>query len=202
MNLFNWPDASFMHLSRPRSHGHGCDCILVRSGPFQKAGRDRGCIHTGETKKSSELVQNRSKIRVVRKNKPEVGPVRKRTVPFSCEQKRQVHFRFTFRTCWVSTATRKCISLTNLVTLSQYIREALFSCQCFLIFRNNLLNFNFREPRNSFCLKLYYRWFFLTSLTINFLPFGDGQRMLLIVEIFCMHFCIYCRIKKLQILFL
>ena len=56
-----------MHLSRPRSHGHGCDCTLVRSGPLwsalvrsgplwsalvrsgplQKAGRQRGCVHTG-----------------------------------------------------------------------------------------------------------------------------------------------------------
>ena len=32
---------------RPPSHGDGCDFILVRSGPFQKASRERGCIHTG-----------------------------------------------------------------------------------------------------------------------------------------------------------
>ena len=37
----------------------------------------------------------------------------------------QVQFRSTFRTCWFSTVTRKCISLT----LSQYIRETLFSCR-------------------------------------------------------------------------
>ena len=42
------------------------------------------------------------------------------------------------------------------------------------IFRNKLLNFNLSEPSNSF-LKLYYLCFFLISLTINFLPFGDGQ---------------------------
>ena len=90
------------------------------------------------------------KIRVVWKSKPEIGPVRKRTIPFLCEQKRQVQFRSTFRTCWVSTGTRKCISLTKLVTLSQYIRESLLSCRCFFIFRNELLNFNFSEPQNFF----------------------------------------------------
>ena len=109
-----------MHLSRPHSRGHGCDCILVRSGPFQKASRERGCIHTGVWKKSSELVQSRSRIRVAQKSKPEIGPVRECTVPLPCEQKRQVQFRSTFRTCWVSTGTRKCISLTTMVTLSQY----------------------------------------------------------------------------------
>ena len=36
--------------------------------------------------------------------------------------------RSTFRTCWVSAGTRKCISFT----LSQYIRETLFSCLFFL----------------------------------------------------------------------
>ena len=133
-----------VHMAMP------CDCILVRSGRYQRAGRERGCIHTGVWKKSSELVQNRSKIRVVRKSKPEIGPVRKRTVPFPCEQKRQVQFRSTFRTCWVSTCTRKCISPTKLVTLSRHIRETLFSCRCFLIFRNKLLNFNYSEPKNSF----------------------------------------------------
>ena len=54
-----------------------------------------------------------------------------------------VPFHSTFRTCWASTSTRKCISLTKLVTFSQYIRETLFSCRCFLIFGNKLLNFNF-----------------------------------------------------------
>ena len=52
-------------ISVPHSQGHGCDFILLSSGPFQKTGRERGCIHTGIWKKPSELVQNRSKIRVV-----------------------------------------------------------------------------------------------------------------------------------------
>ena len=96
-----------------------------------KADKERGCTHTVVCKKSSEPVQNRSKIWVVQKSEPEIGPVRKRTVPFSYEQKKQVQFRSTFRTCCVSTGTRKCISPTKLVTLSQYIRETLFLCQCF-----------------------------------------------------------------------
>ena len=188
-----------MHLSRTRSHGHGCDCIMVRSGPFQKAGRERGCIHTGVWKKSSELVQNKSKIWVIRKSKPKIGPVRIRTIQFPCEQKRQVQFRSTFRTCWVSTGTRKCISLTKLVTLSQYIRETLFSCWCFFIFRNKLLNFNFSEPQNSF---------FKNLITVNFFnhklsPFRRwSMNVVNCLEIFCMHFCVFGRIEKRQILFL
>ena len=117
---------------------------LVRS----KKPVGRGVAFTQEYgKKYSELVQNRPKIRVVRKSKPEIGPVRKRTVLFPCEQKRQVQFRSTFRTCWVSTGARKCISLT----LSQYIRETLLSCRVFFfIFRKKFLNFNLSEPQNSF----------------------------------------------------
>ena len=77
-------------------------------------------------------------------------PSRFTNVPFHSpvNRKRQVQFRSTFRTCWVSTGTHKCISLTKLVTLSLYIRETLFSCWCFSIFRNKLLNFNFSEPQN------------------------------------------------------
>ena len=160
----------FHAFHRPRSHRHGCNYILVHSGPFQKAGRERDCIHTGVWKKSSELVQNRSKIRVVHKSKPEIGPVCKRTIPFPCEQKRQVQFRSTFRTCWVSTGTCKCISLTKLVTFSQYIRGTLFSFSAFFIFRNKLLNSNFSEPQNSFFGNFITDVFFIVSLTINILP--------------------------------
>ena len=120
------------------------------------------------------------------------------TVPFPCEQKRQVQFRSTFLTCWVSTGARKSILLTKLVTLSQYIRETLFSCQCFLIFRNKLLNFNLSE--------LFFSNFItdvLISLTINFLPFGDGQCMLLIVWRFsaCI-FAFLAELKSYKMLFL
>ena len=52
VNLFNWPDAIFLYLSGPRLHSHGCDCILACSCPFQKASREKGCIHTGAWKKS------------------------------------------------------------------------------------------------------------------------------------------------------
>ena len=78
--------------SRHLSHGHGYDFILVRSGPFQKACRERGCIHTGQgyRNKPSEPFQNRFKIRGVWKSEPEIGPFRKRTIPFRYEHKRQV----------------------------------------------------------------------------------------------------------------
>ena len=68
-------------------------------------------------------------------------------VPFHSRMNRKG--RSTFRTCWISTGTHKCISLTKLVTLSHYIRETLFYCRCFFIFKNKLLNFKFSEPQNS-----------------------------------------------------
>ena len=119
--------------SRPRSHGHECDFTLVRSGLFQKAGRrEVAFTQAGYGNKPSEPVQNRFKIRMVLKSEPEIGPVRKPTIPFPYEHKRQVQFKSTFRTCWVSTGTRKCISFT----LSQYIRETLFFCRsaCFFFY--------------------------------------------------------------------
>ena len=76
--------------SRPPSHGHECDFLLVRSGPFQKAGRREVAFTQGYRNKPSEPVQNRFKIRMVRKSEPEIEPVRKRTIPFPYEQKRQV----------------------------------------------------------------------------------------------------------------
>ena len=80
------------------------------------------------------------------KSELEIGLVRKRTIPFPYEQKRQVQFRSTFWTCWLSTGTYKCISLI----LSQYIRETLFFCRNASSFLNKLLNFNLSEPQNSF----------------------------------------------------
>ena len=153
--------------------------------------------------KSSEPVQNRPKIRLVRKSEPEIGRVRKPTVPFPYEQKRQVQFRSTVRNCWVSTGTRKCISLTELVTLSWYIRETLFSCRCFLIFRNKVLNLISVSPKTlSFSS-------FITDVFSNFSyhkrsPFWRwSMNVVNCLEIFCMHFCVFFgRIKKLQIKFL
>ena len=110
--------------SKPHSHGHECEFFLVRSGRFQKAGRREVAFTQEYRNKPSEQVQNRFEIRMVRKSEPEIEPVRKRTIPFPYEQKGQVQFRSTFRTCRVSTSTRKCNSLT----LSQYNRETLFSC--------------------------------------------------------------------------
>ena len=41
----------------------------------------------GYRNKPSEPIQNRFKIRMVRKSEPEIEPVRKRYIPFSYEQK-------------------------------------------------------------------------------------------------------------------
>ena len=165
-----------MHLSRPRLHGHGCDCILVRSGLFQRAdARERDCIHTGIRKNPENWSRIGPKFGWYGKINQKSG--RFTNVPFHSRvnRKRQVQFRSTFRTCWVSIGTRKCISLTKLVTLSKYIREIIFLCQCFLIFRNKLLNFNFREPKNSFLFEILLPMFLLISLTINCFPLGDSE---------------------------
>ena len=116
-------------------------CKLYTVGPIRtamsailywkkKSGRREAAFTQGYKNKPSEPVQNRFKIRMVRKSEPETGQVRKRTIPFPYEQKRQVQFRSTFRTFWVSTGTRKCFALI----LSQYIRETLFSCRCIHVF--------------------------------------------------------------------
>ena len=175
--------------------------MLVRSGPFQKADRERGCIHTVVWKKSSELVQNRSKIRVVQKSKPEIGPVHKRTVPFPCEQKRQVQFRSTFRTCWVFTGTRKCISLTKLATLSQYIRETLLSCRCFMIFWNSLLNLISVSPQ-TLVFKFLLPMLFLISLTIKLCPFRRWSMLLIVWRFSACIFTFLAELKSYKYYFL
>ena len=69
--------------------------------------------------------------------------------------------RSTFRICWVSTGTR--ISLTKLVNLSQYIRETLFSCRCFLIFRNKLPILISVSPKTLFFFN------FITDVSFSFI---------------------------------
>ena len=55
------------------------------------------------------------------------------------------------------------------------ILEKLSSCTgVFLILRNKLSKFNFSEPQNSVFFN-FITDVFRISLTINFLPFGDGQ---------------------------
>ena len=70
---------------RPCSHGY--DIVPFHFGPFQKVVR-RGVAFTRVRKKSSGPFQNRSRNWAVRKSEPEIGTIRYRTVPFSCEQKR------------------------------------------------------------------------------------------------------------------
>ena len=123
--------------SRPPSHGHECDFILVRSGPFQKAGRRQVAFTQGCRNKPSEPVQNRFKIRMLRKREQEFGPVRKRTIPFPYERKRQVQFR----------------SSTSHLLFPSILEKLCFAAGVpvfFFIFRHELLNFNLSEPPNSF----------------------------------------------------
>ena len=143
--------------SRPPSHGHECDFILVRSGPFQKAGRREVAFTQGYKSKPRKPVLNRFKIRMIPKSEPEIGPVRKRTIPFPFAEKRKVLFRSTFQTSgflWVDASAFHLLSPSILEKLSFPAEVPVF----FFIFRHKLLNFNLSEPPNSF-LKLYYLFF-------------------------------------------
>ena len=73
--------------------------VPPRSVP--KSGTERGCVHTGN-EKSSGPFQNRSRNWSVRKSEPEIGTIRYRTVPLSCEQ-----------TCLVSMGDTKLVSMTT-----------------------------------------------------------------------------------------
>ena len=118
----------------------------------------------------------------------------KHTIPFPYEQKRQVQFRSTFRTSWVSADKHKCISLTKLVTFSQYIRWS-FS---FLEVRFQILTSV--NPKTLF-LKLRYRCLF-NFFDHKLSPFRRWcMNVVNCFEIFCVHFCVFGRIKKLQMLF-
>ena len=82
-----------MHVlySRPPLHGHEGDFMLVCSGPFQKASRREVAFTKRYRSKPSKPVQNRFKIRMVRKvnqfaNIPFHSHMNKRACPV------QVHF--------------------------------------------------------------------------------------------------------------
>ena len=147
--------------SRPPLHCHEYDFILVRSGSFQKAGRRDVAFTRGYRDKPSEPVQNRFKIRMVRKSEPEIGPVHKRTIPFPYEEKAgpvQVHFPDLLGFYGYTQV--------HFTYSSQYIRETLFSCRSacvFFIFRHKLLNFNLSGPPNSF-FEIILPMFFLKFL--------------------------------------
>ena len=78
--------------------------VRYRTVPLRSVGR--GVAFTQVRKKSSGPFQNRSRNWAVRKSEPEIGTIRYRTVPFSCEQKR-------YRTALVSTGDTKLLSMTT-----------------------------------------------------------------------------------------
>ena len=186
--------------SRPPSHGHECDFLLVRSGPFQKAGRRELAFTQGC--RPSEPVQNRFKIWMVRKSEPEIEPVRKRTIPFPYEQKgRSTSGPLSGRAgfLWVHESAFHLLSPSILEKLTFPAEVAVF----FSIFRHKLLNFNLSEPPNSIFLKLHYLCFFFNFFNHTLCPFRRWpMNVVNCLEIFCMHVCIFGRIKKLRIIFL
>ena len=74
-----------MRYLRPCPNGY--DIVPFHFGPFQKW-YGEGLRLYGYGKKSSGPFQNRFRNWAVRKSEPEIGTIRYRTVPFSCEQKR------------------------------------------------------------------------------------------------------------------
>ena len=73
------------HFSPFGPHSHKNDCVPFRSCPFQKVVSVR-LLH-GYRKKSSGPFQYMSRNCAVRRSEPEIQTIRKRTVPFSYEQK-------------------------------------------------------------------------------------------------------------------
>ena len=123
--------------SRPPSHDHECDFILVRCGPFEKVGRSKALPFTqGYRNKPSEPVQNRFKFGWYGKVNQKSG--RFANVPFHSHMNKKGRSSSgpLSGPAGFSTDTRKCISLT----LSQYIGETLFFCRsacCFLFLDTN-----------------------------------------------------------------
>ena len=99
---------------RPCSHGY--DIVPFRFGPFQKVVR-RGVAFTPVRKKSSGPFQNTSRNWAVRKSEPEIGTIRYRTVPLSCEQKRYDIVPLSGPASWYlragSTGDTKLVSMTK-----------------------------------------------------------------------------------------
>ena len=84
--------------------------------------------------------------------------------------------------------------------LSPSILEKLSYLACF--FKHKLINFNLSEPANSF-FAIILPMFFLISLTINFLHFGDSQSMLIVWRIsVCMLFAFLAELKSYKYYFL
>ena len=92
--------------------------------------------------------------------------------------------------------------LLNWLVSPSILEELSFTVSVFLIFRNELLNFNFSEPQNSFFFQFYY-WCFFSFFNHKLSPFRRwSMNVFNCLEIVCMHFCVFGRSKKLQILFL
>ena len=139
----------------------------LRSVPKAGGERERLHSHRGIERNPANLSRIGPKFGKVNQKSDRFANV----IPFPYEQKRQVQFRSTFRTCWISAGTHKCISLTKLVTLSQYIRETPFSCRCFFfIFKTSFYILISVNPQTLF-LKLYYRCFFLNFFNHKLSPF-------------------------------
>ena len=161
------------------------DAILYWYGPVHsKRPVGRGCIHTGVWKKSSKPVQNRPKFVWYGKVNQKSG--RFANVPFHSRMNRKGRSSSgpLSGPAGFLQVHASAFHLRSWLLSPSILEKLSFRAVLFFIFRNKLLNFHFSEPPNSFFLKFYRRCFFAISLIINYHAF-----------------CVFGRIKKLQILF-
>ena len=97
--------------------------VRYRTVPTQKVVR-RGVAFTRVRKKSSFPFQNRPRNWAVRKSEPEIGTIRYRTVPFSCEQKNRSSLGSLAGPVWFPRVTPTLVSMTQRWFLQQdpYLR--------------------------------------------------------------------------------
>ena len=115
--LFNWRDAKFLYSRPPVLYSRPWMRFYtgpVRSGPLQKAGRERGCIHT-------EVWKNPANQSSIGLKFGWYGKVNQKSgwfanLPFHSRMNRKG--RSSSGPLSRTMGTRKCISLTELVTLS------------------------------------------------------------------------------------
>ena len=150
INLFNWPNANFMHVIGSVHNAHGCNCIPGQLWFVPKAGRgERLHSHRGMEKNPVNWSRICPKFGWYGKVNQKSG--RFTNIPFhSCVNRKgrsssgplsgpvgflQVHTSAFHLLSWL---------------LSPSISEKLSFPGGVFIFRNKLLNFNFSKPQNSF----------------------------------------------------
>ena len=161
------------------------DAILYWYGPVRSkrpVGREEGM------EKSRKSVQNRSKIRVVlRKNEPDIGSIRKSTVPFCMNGKGRSSSGPLSGTVGFLGVHTSAFHLLSWLLSPSILEKLSFHAGVFFIFRNKLSKFNFSAPK-TLSFKIYYPCFF-DFFFLKLSPFWRwSMNVVNCLEIFCIHF--------------